>query len=49
MIITIKVARHAGHGRFVTKGYAHRFPWLTVVETIRINRPSRKRLRKRSR
>ena len=47
MFITRKVARHAGHGRFVTKLYAHRFPWLTVVETIRINVP-RKRLRKRS-
>jgi len=41
MIITFKVARHAGHGRFVTKAYAHRFPWLTVVETIRINMPRR--------
>jgi hypothetical protein len=33
MIITVKVARHAGSGRFVTKLYAHRYPWLTVVET----------------
>jgi hypothetical protein len=33
MIITVKVARH---GRFVTKAYARRFPWLTVVETMRI-------------
>jgi hypothetical protein len=48
MIVIRKVARHAGHGRFVTKGYAHRFPWLTVVETIRFNVP-RKRLRRRSR
>jgi hypothetical protein len=49
MIVIIKVARHAGHGRFVPKWYARRYPWLTVVETIRIRRPSRKRLRKRSR
>jgi len=46
MIITVKVARHAGHGRFVTKAYAHRFPWLTVVETMRIRIPPRRRLRK---
>jgi hypothetical protein len=46
MIITVKVARHAGHGRFVTKAYAHRFPWLTVVETIAIRIPQRRRLRK---
>jgi len=41
MIIIFKVARHAGHGRFVTMGYARRYPWLTVVETIRINVPRR--------
>ena len=41
MIIIRKVARHAGHGRFVTMLYAHRYPWLTVVETMRIEvRPS---------
>jgi hypothetical protein len=38
MTIIRKVARHAGHGRFVTKAYARRFPWLTVVETIHIRR-----------
>jgi hypothetical protein len=44
MIIIRKVARHAGHGRFVTRDFAHRFPWLTVVETIRITwRPRRRR------
>ena len=42
-----RVPRHAGHGRFVTKSYAHRFPWLTVVETMRIRTPDRRRLRKR--
>jgi hypothetical protein len=47
MIITVKVARHAGHGRFVTKEYARRYPWLTVVETIAIRIPPRRRLRKR--
>lgn len=47
MIITVKVARHAGHGRFVTAEYARRFPWLTVVETIAIRIPQRRRLRKR--
>ena len=41
MIITFKVARHAGHGRFVKQSYARRYPWLTVVETIRINVPRR--------
>lgn len=41
-----KVARHAGHGRFVTAAYAHRFPWLTV-ETMLIRIPPRRRLRKR--
>ena len=47
MFIIRKVARHAGHGRFVTKLYAHRFPWLTVVETQRIRVPSRKQVRRR--
>jgi hypothetical protein len=47
MIIIRKVARHAGHGRFVTAAYARRFPWLTVVETMRIRIPPRRRLRKR--
>jgi len=47
MIITVKVARHAGHGRFVTKAYAHRFPWLTVVETMRIRVPRSLRRRRR--
>ena len=47
MIIIRKVARHAGHGRFVTASYARRFPWLTVVETMRIRIPTRRRLRKR--
>jgi len=47
MIIIRKVARHAGHGRFVTRGYAHRFPWLTVVETVHV--PVRPRLRRRRR
>jgi hypothetical protein len=47
MIIIVKVARHAGHGRFVSKAYAHRFPWLTVVETIAIRVARRRRLRKR--
>ena len=42
-----KVARHAGHGRFVTAAYAHRFPWLTVVETMRIRIPPHRRLRQR--
>jgi len=46
MIITVKVARHAGSGRFVTRWYARRYPWLTVVETMRIRIASR-RLRKR--
>ena len=46
MIREQKVARHAGHGRFVTKLYAHRYPWLTVVETMRIRIPSRRRLRR---
>jgi hypothetical protein len=46
MIVIRKVARHAGTGRFVTKLYAHRYPWLTVVETVRVQqlrRPSRRR------
>jgi len=47
MIITVKVARHASSGRFVTRPYARRYPWLTVVETMRIRVPPRKRLRKR--
>jgi hypothetical protein len=47
MIITVKVARHAGHGRFVTKAYARRYPWLTVVETIAIRVARRRRLRPR--
>jgi hypothetical protein len=46
MTVIFKVARHAGHGRFVNKAYAHRYPWLTVVETIRVRRPSRKRARR---
>jgi hypothetical protein len=41
-----KIARHAGHGRFVTAAYARRFPWLTVVETMRIRIPPRRRLRR---
>ena len=36
MFIIRKVARHAGHGRFVTKLYTHRYPWLTVVESVRV-------------
>jgi hypothetical protein len=47
MLVMQKVARHAGHGRFVTKAYAHRFSWLTMVETLRIRIPPRRRLRKR--
>jgi hypothetical protein len=47
MIITVKVARHAGSGRFVTRSYARRYPWLTVVETMRIRIAPRRRLRKR--
>jgi hypothetical protein len=47
MIITVKVARHAGSGRFVTQPYARRYPWLTVVETMRIRVPSPRRPRKR--
>jgi len=47
MIITVKVARHAGSGRFVTPRYARRYPRLTVVETMRIRVPPHKRLRKR--
>ncbi len=47
MIITVKVARHAGSGRFVTAAYARRYPWLTVVETMRIRIPPRRRLRTR--
>jgi hypothetical protein len=47
MIITVKVACHAGHGRFVTKAYARRYPCLTVVETMRIRVPALRRLRKR--
>jgi len=47
MIRIQQVARHAGHGRFVTAAYARRFPWLTVVETMRIRVPDRRRLRKR--
>jgi hypothetical protein len=47
MIIIRKVARHAGHGRFVTRAYARRFPWLTVVETQRIRVTPRKRVRRR--
>jgi hypothetical protein len=46
-VITVKVARHAGSGRFITPGYARRYPWLTVVETMRIRIPPRSRLRKR--
>ncbi|MEA2327059.1 MAG: hypothetical protein QOE68_2018 [Thermoanaerobaculia bacterium] len=46
MIRIQKVARHAGHGRFVTRWYAHRYPWLTVVETMRIRITPRRRLRK---
>jgi hypothetical protein len=38
----------AGHGRFVPMRYARRSPWLTVVETIRVRVPGRKRLRKRA-
>ena len=47
MIRIQQVARHAGHGRFVPMAYARRFPWLTVVETMRIRVPDRRRLRKR--
>ncbi|MEA2417215.1 MAG: hypothetical protein QOI58_3872 [Thermoanaerobaculia bacterium] len=47
MIITVKVARHAGSGRFVLRSYARRYPWLTVVETMRIRITPRRRLRKR--
>ena len=47
MIFIQKVALHAGHGRFVTAAYARRFPWLTVVETMRIRIPLRRRVRKR--
>jgi hypothetical protein len=47
MLYIQKVARHAGHGRFVTKAYAHRYPWLTVVETMLIRIPPRRRLRHR--
>jgi hypothetical protein len=47
MIIIRKVARHAGHGRFVPMAYARRYPWLTVVETMRIRIVPRRRLRKR--
>ena len=47
MIVIRKVARHAGTGRFVTKLYAHRYPWLTVVETIRV--PQSRRLARRHR
>jgi hypothetical protein len=42
-----QVARHAGHGRFVPMAYAHRYPWLTVVETMRIRVVPRPRQRKR--
>ena len=41
MIVIRKVARHAGSGRFVTKLYARRYPWLTVVETTRVPQPRR--------
>ena len=47
MIIIRKVARHAGSGRFVTAAYARSFPLRTVVETVRIRIPRRRRLRKR--
>jgi len=43
--MTRTVIRHAGTGRFVTKAFAQRFPWLTVEETIHIRRPPRKRRR----
>jgi hypothetical protein len=43
MIITVKVARHAGSGRFVPQAYARRYPWLTVVETMRIRVPALRR------
>jgi hypothetical protein len=45
MIVIRKVARHAGTGRFVTPLYAHRYPWLTVVEKVLVTihrRPSRR-------
>jgi hypothetical protein len=47
MIIVIKVARHAGSGRFVTMDYARRYPRLTVVETVAIRVARRRRLRPR--
>jgi hypothetical protein len=47
MIITVKVARHAGSGRFVTAAYARRYPRLTVVETMCIRIARRRRLPKR--
>jgi hypothetical protein len=47
MIVIRKVARHAGTGRFVPRTYARRYPWLTVVETIRI--PIHRRLVRRAR
>ena len=47
MIRIQRVARHAGHGRFVPAAYARRYPWLTVVETMRIRIPPRRRLRER--
>jgi hypothetical protein len=47
MIREQKVARHAGSGRFVPQAYARRYPWMTVVETMRIRIPPRRRLRKR--
>jgi hypothetical protein len=45
MILIQKVARHAGSGRFVTRAYARRYPWLTVVETIHTRRRPRQQRR----
>ena len=47
MLFIRKVARHAGTGRFVTPLYARRYPWLTVVETMLIRIPRRRRHRRR--
>ena len=50
MLFIRKVARHAGTGRFVPQSYAHRFPWLTVVEKVLVTihrRPSRRRRRRK--
>ena len=43
MAKTRKAARSAVTGRFVKKSYAKRYPKTTVVETVKIGKPKKKK------